>query len=265
MRRTAGISFLFLALSAPSDASTSAVEHMSMQQMIQTGREAFLNRCSGCHGTEADGNGPAANMLDPKPRNLVAGSFKFRSTSSGVLPTIEDLIKTIDQGVIGTAMPPFLELPATEKLALALYIRSLRPEFHDTKADQIPVSLPNAPKELFSTKAGLLAGAKRGMAHYQKACLNCHGPTGLGDGPSAPELTDSDNQPIKPANLRLPYVKSGRTAKDLFKAISTGLDGSPMPGFDSLFNESERWELVAYIYYLRGREGGIYTEKDQLK
>lgn len=252
-------------LSGFATGETSAVQAMTNSQLIQSGREAFANRCSGCHGATAEGNGPASLMLNPKPRNLVAGSFKLRSTPNGILPTVEDLLRTIDQGVIGTAMPPFRDLPTAEKIALVAYVRSLRPEFQETKSDQTSLSLPPAPKEFFANKMGLLAAANKGQTHYKLACINCHGTAGAGDGPSAPELTDSDNQPIKPANLRLPKIKSGVTAKDLYRAISTGLDGSPMPGFESLFNETQRWELVAYIYYLRGMEAGIYTEKDILK
>jgi mono/diheme cytochrome c family protein len=243
---------------------TTMLQAMQEQKMIQLGREAFLNRCSGCHGTTAEGNGPASVMLKPKPRNLVAGSFKLRSTPSGVLPSIDDLLRTINQGVIGSSMPSFREVAEQEKLAIVYYIRSLRPEFKDTKKDQISISIPVPPKDIFSEKKGLLAAAKKGKEHYNKACINCHGESGRGDGPSAAELTDSDNESIRPANLRLPAIKSGKTPRDAFKAISTGLDGSPMPGFESLFTEPQRWELVAYIFYLRGMEAGIYNEKDKL-
>ncbi len=234
------------------------------QQQVQSGRESFVNRCSGCHGLNADGKGPAAPMLNPKPRNLIEGSFKFRSTPSGSLPTVADLMRVLNQGVIGSAMPPFQELPESEKLALVAYIRSLRPEFREAKIeDQINIS--NPPKEIFATKAGLLAAAAIGKVHYAKACTACHGEQGKGDGPSAAELVDSYEQPIRPANLRLPYSKSGRSPQDVYRAISTGLDGSPMPGFESLFNEKQRWELVAYVYYLRGQEAGIYSTEEKLK
>lgn len=241
------------------------LQAMKQQQMVQLGQQAFMNRCSGCHGAAADGNGASSAMLNPKPRNLVAGSFKFHSTPSGVLPTVDDLLKTINQGVIGSSMPSFQEVPEQEKLAIVMYVRSLRPEFKDTVGDQIPLNIPVPPKDMFSNKAGLLVSAKKGKAHYTKACVLCHGDQGKGDGPSAAELTDADNQPIKPANLRLAYIKSGRTPQDVFKAITVGLDGSPMPGFETLFTETQRWELVAYIYYLRGQEAGIYTEKDKIE
>lgn len=243
-------------------ASNSLSQSLTDQSLIEHGKTAFMNRCSGCHGELADGNGSAAKMLSPKPRNLVQGSFKFRTTPSGILPTVNDLLKTIEQGVIGTSMPSFKDLPSSEKLALVAYIRSLRPEFNETKADQLSLPFGMPPKEIFGNKAGLLAAAKKGREHYNKACVSCHGASGKGDGPASPDLTDSDNNPIRPADFTKNFIKSGKTAQDIFRALSTGLDGSPMPGFADLFKENERWELTAYIFYLRGRGAGIYNEDD---
>lgn len=266
--RCSGIFFLSLALSCPvgfGDAPKSFVQGMTHQQLIETGRQAFLNRCSGCHGVNADGKGVAAPMLSPKPRNLVEGSFKFRTTPGGILPTTQDLLRTIDVGVLGTSMPSFRDVGAQEKLAIVTYVRSLRPEFASTLSEQVSADLPPPPKDLFLKKADLLTAAKRGKVVYQTGCFSCHGPEGRGDGPAAEELTDSENQPIRPANLRKRFVKSGKTARDVFRALSVGLDGSPMPAYESSFNAAQRWDLVAYIFYLRGVEAGIYGEQDLLK
>ena len=37
---------------------------------INRGRDLFLRNCASCHGENADGNGPAAKSLTPKPANL---------------------------------------------------------------------------------------------------------------------------------------------------------------------------------------------------
>ena len=246
-------------------AQSSLVQSMTSQQLIRTGRESFVNRCSGCHGINADGKGPAMPMLSPRPRNLVAGSFKFRSTPSGTLPTSQDLLRTLNQGVLGTSMPSFRDLPESEKLALITYIRSLRPDFQETLKDQRSVALPSPPAEKFGSKQTLLASAAAGRKLYEQACLTCHGDKGLGDGPSIEGLMDGEEQPIKPANLSARQIKGGKTARDIFRAITTGLDGTPMPSFQEIFDEPSRWDLVAYVFYLRGRAAGIYTEKDELK
>lgn len=257
--------FLLVIFSQIGLADRSMVQMMMDQQMIQAGRISYEKHCSGCHGLDAKGAGAASSMLNPRPRNLVEGNYKWRSTPSGTLPTVQDLLRTLEVGVIGASMPSFKELSSSEKLSLVAYLRSLRPEFAETLSKQVSVPLSAPPADIFSTKAGLLEAAKKGKAHYQQACVLCHGAEGRGDGPSAETLTDSDDQPIRPANLNKPYVKGGRTAKDLFRSITTGLDGAPMPGFGDLFNEKQRWELVAYIFYLRGMEAGIYTEKDRIQ
>lgn len=235
------------------------------QEMVASGKDSFMRHCSGCHGSTAEGNGPGALMLNQKPRNLVVGLFKLRSTPNGVLPTVEDLYRTIDQGISGSAMPSFKDLSNQEKLALVAYIRSLRPDFKDTLKDQNSILISSPPTEMFQTKAGLIASAKKGRKTYETHCLSCHGDQGLGDGPSGLTLVDNDERPIKPANLTRVDLKSGKTAKDIYKAITTGLDGSPMPGYASATSDKERWELTAYIFYLRGKKAGIYTEKDTLK
>jgi len=243
----------------------SQVQAIAEQEMIARGKEGFMNRCSGCHGEKADGQGPGSIMLNPKPRNLLEGSFKFRTTPSGNLPTVSDLLRTINQGVPGTSMPPFQEVSDSEKMAIIAFIRSLRPEFKEAKPEKLAIAIAEPPQAIFSSKAALIAAAKKGKVHYTSACLSCHGDTGVGNGPSAETLVDSYDQPIRPANLKKPYIKSGKTAKDVFKAITTGLDGSPMPAFQDIFDETKRWELVAYVFYLRGQQSGIYTEKDTLQ
>lgn len=202
-------------------------------------------------------------MLDPRPRNLVEGAFKLRSTAYGSLPTVKDLLRTIDQGIPGTSMPPFNLVAESEKLAIVAYIRSLRPEFRENYQESLP--LPDPPQNIFEQKTPFLEAATRGRAIYsQQQCQMCHGDGGRGDGPSAMQLTDTSNRPIRPADLTARTIKSGATARDVYKSIVTGLDGTPMPSYKETLNENERWDLVAYIFYLRGKESGIYGEEDEL-
>ncbi len=235
--------------------STTLPQYLASSQMVEVGRKSFVANCSGCHGLDAKGVGPGASILNPKPRNLVEGSFKFRSTPSGSYPTSEDLYRTLDQGVLGTSMPNFKHMPQTEKLALVAYLRSLRKDWNDLQA--APVMLPRAPSEIFAKKETLLASAVRGEKLFQEGCATCHG-TGIGDGKDAAGLTDNDGRAIKPANLTRPYIKSGRTAEDIFKAITTGLDGTPMPAFLEVYSVEQRWDLVAWVMYRRGQGMGLY-------
>ncbi len=232
-------------------------QYLFESQLVETGRKSYAVNCSGCHGLNADGKGLAAPMLLPKPRNLVAGSFKFRTTPSGTPPLLTDIIRTLNEGVLGTSMPSFRNLPEHEKMALALFIRSLRKET-SASVDSQPLTMPQAPREIFTNKSLFLESAVRGKKLYMEACHTCHGDRGLGQGPNSTGLIDGEEQPIVPANLSRPYIKGGRGARDVFRAISTGLDGTPMPAFAENYNESQRWDLVSYVFFLRGQALDLY-------
>lgn len=65
---------------------------------VARGEAIFLNRCWGCHGKKADGHGPNAEDIVPRPRNLRNAPF-VASVSYARLH------ESIKYGVQGTAMP----------------------------------------------------------------------------------------------------------------------------------------------------------------
>lgn len=79
------------------------------------GEALFAAACASCHGDTGAGNGPAAAALAPAPTN-----FHLKQ------PTAERAWKVLEEGVPGTAMPPWKnELSEDERHALVEYIRSL--------------------------------------------------------------------------------------------------------------------------------------------
>jgi mono/diheme cytochrome c family protein len=65
---------------------------------VAKGQAIFLDRCWGCHGTKADGQGPNAQDIVPRPRNL-------RNTPFVRGLAYSRLHESIKYGVQGTAMP----------------------------------------------------------------------------------------------------------------------------------------------------------------
>ena len=65
------------------------------------------------------------------------------------------------------------------------------------------------------------------------------------------KLKDVWEFPISPADLSAKNFKSGNKPEDIFRTISTGLDGTPMVGFHGTLSEEQIWELVAYLRELR--------------
>jgi len=85
----------------------------------------FRLHCVHCHGITGDGMGPTAFFLKPYPRDYRQGMYKFKSTTSNNPPTHADLVRTLTEGVSGTAMPSFKLLPKNDIDALVEYVRYL--------------------------------------------------------------------------------------------------------------------------------------------
>jgi len=53
----------------------------------RNGKVVFEHNCVICHGAQGDGQGDAANYMSTKPRDYRQGTFKWRTTPSGSVPT----------------------------------------------------------------------------------------------------------------------------------------------------------------------------------
>ena len=223
-------------------------------EWIAYGKEVYERRCIGCHGAKGDGNGPAATFLyNQRPRNFSLGVFKFRLSQKPV-PTDGDLLRTITRGVRGTAMPAWYELPLTDRLAVIQYIKyelavdrsdAAKPYAYFTEeppGQPLYVGKPPAPSQEIVT---------HGKDVWQNAkCWECHGQTGKGDGEKAAGLKDDFGFPIRPADLTSGQFKSGPAVQDIFRTMSTGLSGTPMPTYRDSLPEPDRWALAYYVLSL---------------
>ncbi len=227
----------------PQNVALSVMAVPSTEDLRARGRAVYERRCSGCHGEQGDGNGPAATFLFPRPRDFTAGVFKFRTTPSGSLPTDGDLFRTVTRGVRWTAMPPWHELPEKDRLAVVTFIKTLSPRWREEQP-QPPVVVPPPP----AATPEMLA---RGRELYRQArCWECHGDAGRGDGPSADELTDDFHFPIRPTDFTRGQFKGGAHVTDIFRAMTLGLDGTPMPSFADSMSDEERWAISYYVLSL---------------
>jgi mono/diheme cytochrome c family protein len=210
------------------------------QTDIQTGEKIYLENCAACHGQKGNGKGPEADRLKTKPRDFTAGNYKFRSTPSGSLPLDEDIFKSVSRGVRTTSMLAQLHLSEKERWAVTKYLETFSDRFKSEKRLE-PISIPAKPS-FNSTLVAL------GKATYEEAgCGQCHGPHGRGDGPSAKELKDESGNSIIPTDLTLQPFKSGPNPEDLYRTVSTGLNGTPMPSYADSLTARERWAVVSYV------------------
>jgi len=218
------------------------------------GKEVYERRCLGCHGEKGDGNGPAATFLNTqRPRNFVSGVFKFHLNKEAI-PSDGDLLRTITRGVRGTAMPAWYELPLNDRLAVVQYIKyELAVDRSDPNKPYafFAEEPPSAPLYIGRPPAPTLETIERGKTVWQGAkCWECHGNTGKGDGEKAAGLKDDLGFPILPADLTAGQFKSGPAAEDIFRTMTTGLSGTPMPSYRDALPEADRWALSYYVLSL---------------
>jgi mono/diheme cytochrome c family protein len=211
-------------------------------QLEADGRVLFNMYCWQCHGREGRGEGPRSPMFDPPPRDLTLGVFKFRSTPSGKLPTSADLFQTITGGLRGTGMMAFADVAEAERWAMVAYVRTLSPRFAEERA-AATVNVPAVPDNLDAPEH-IMAGQQ---TFADLGCVQCHGDAGRGDGPAAATLKDTWGNKLLPPDLLTRRPKHGRSASDLYLALATGLDGTPMPAYGEGARPQQLWEVVSFV------------------
>lgn len=240
-----------LAANKPSNPMPEATE-----ALLEKGRAIYFGRCSFCHGLLGDGEGPAAKYLDPRPRDFTLGTFKFRTTQSGELPTNEDLFRTVSRGLQGTAMQSFDSdlikngLSEDDRWTVIAYIKTFAQEFDDPELDPVKtgkvIPLP-ANRTPFNAET-----VAKGKVIFEKAkCWSCHGKLGRGDG-NKEFRKDDWGFPIRIRNVTHPWkIKAGGEVEDIYMRFTSGISGTPMPSFVKSLNEDDRWNLANYIKSLQ--------------
>jgi mono/diheme cytochrome c family protein len=240
-----GLCLATTALAAPdlgSDAQRSA------------GKEIYQRHCAQCHGDQGDGNGVAAPHLQPRPRDFTSGKFKIRTTPSGTLPTDEDLKHIIRVGMPYTSMPAWPQFTDVEITALVYYVKSFSAEFAKPDRQVEGMKIPTPP-------ALTSESIERGKQSYAElGCAKCHGELGRTDGSTAPTLKDDAGYSIRSADLTRPWTfRGGATRAAIFRAMTTGLNGTPMPAFGEALTAEQRWNLTDFIHALGGSETPDYS------
>jgi mono/diheme cytochrome c family protein len=219
------------------------------------GKRLFRTLCAGCHGREGEGDGEVAATMFPPPRDLTAGVYRFRSTASGTLPTRDDMLRTVTNGLPGTEMPSWGPQLKDEGLrSLVLFLERLSPRFEleprrdkDVLVDFESLVAPEVTPESLARGKQVYADMK---------CAACHGELGRGDGEAADQYGRGTGTGTEVFDFTWGVYKGGASAESLYRAFVTGLDGTPMPSYvDSLPEESDRWALAQYCMSLTRKRG----------
>lgn len=226
---------------------------------VAEGRRLFVAVCAGCHGIDGRARVGVSEVYFPPPRDLSQGVYRFRSTASGTLPLREDLLRTLSEGLPGTAMPGWRDQMSRRQLmSLVVYLETLSPRFQDEDSKPEDDDIIVRPGTL-RPPPQTADRVARGREIYQRMqCGKCHGDRGRGDGPSVETLRNEDGSRSQVFDFTTGLYRGGRRPEDLYRTFMTGLDGTPMPSYaDSIPDEDERWALVYYCLSL-SRERGIW-------
>jgi mono/diheme cytochrome c family protein len=237
-------------------------------ERLARGRASYTMYCSGCHGAEGDGEGPAAKFLSPKPRDLRKGKVKFGSVAAGEMPTDSDLARTITAGLHGTSMPSWRLLPKDEVDDIVAFIKTFTP---NRKPPGAVIAIPADPW-VKNPEKGVAEGEK--LYHGLAACGSCHPSyvtkqkvfdhmkaydmpsSGFRENMYAGDTKDSEwGQPITPPDFLYDYIKSGTEKNDLVRVIATGVGGTAMPSWGATLNAKQLWGLAYYVESLAKLRG----------
>ena len=153
-----------------------------------------------------------------------------------------------------TSMPAWPTLSDQEVSDLSYYIKTFSPDFANPEIVPQPVPLPSAPA---ATNESIELGKK---LYVENGCVKCHGTLGRGDGPSATTLKDDLGRPLRAADLSQSWTfRGGSSREDIFRTMSTGLNGTPMPSFLDALPPEQRWAITDFIVSLSGSAGPNYS------
>jgi len=170
----------------------------------------YARNCASCHGPEGRGDGPGAVGLHPPPTNLAEHYYR-----------LDRLNFALTNGIDGTAMPAWRDFSFFDLSALAQAVRGF----------YVPQTEPNIPKDILDLGARV----------YKENCVQCHGPTGAGDGTAVSELR------IAPPNMRSGRASLGET----LRILRNGVDGTQMAPWGGATGRLSEAELSAVAYYVR--------------
>ena len=255
---------MLMAFSLPATVLAQQAPDPIKTDLLEQGKHVYYKRCVWCHGVEGGGDGPPADRLFTRPRNFIQGTFTLRFTDSGELPLDADLIKTVTNGLPGSAMPAWGGfLKPAEIEAVVQFIKTLVQDrdFNDVEDEEVFVQdFGTSP---FGTKGPYHLGIPQEAIDQGKEvftknkCFECHGGEGRGDG--NPTMKDDWGFPILAADWQQCWNFRG-SRRDSFnpfnivRTVTTGLNGTPMPNFKDQITIEDRWKLAAFVNSLCPRK-----------
>ncbi len=252
------------------------------------GKDLYKLRCEVCHGEQGAGDGVAADLMYPRPRDFSLALFKYKTSPGTRLPRDEDLFNTIKHGLVGTAMPGWgikgrAVLTDEQISSLIPVIKGFdvtvawAPEDADdeafdddgfyTKTDfRVVADVEPLDGRIAYSEESVAIGKEA----FKKSCTECHGDEGRGNILSGKKLEDDWGNRIWPRNLTKPWTwratqspdvterERDQTIELIYTRLSIGIPGTPMPAHRAIEEGNKdpvslenRWHIANFVYSLR--------------
>ncbi len=245
----------FLWMPGPSNAKPGNAEN---------GAAIYAKRCIWCHGEEGDGSGPAAERLNPTPRDFTSAMYKIKTTAFDAdFANDDNIYRMIRDGMPSTAMPGWSDILSEQEMwDLVLYVKTLAGLEEEELAAEMDygTQIESSPESIEKGKQLFLEGDR---------CAECHGKEGKGD--AVKGLKDDSGFRTWPRNLTKPWTfRASNDPKDIFARISTGIPGTQMPAFadpasEKGLNVEERWHVANYVNSLAKTDKVVAAENTVIK
>lgn len=232
-------------------------------EQLQRGADAYTHYCRACHGDAGDGNGISAQGLQPPPRDLRLGVYKFGAVAAGQLPNDGDFRRIILGGLHGTAMLAW-DIPEAQLEDLVQYVKTFSPRWQQEKPGEPIVLSPDPWRD--RTGAAIERGARvyHGMAQCAVACHPAYVSreeifqftkelTGMRleqfrQDLYAPVTKDSDyGVPVLSTDFTFNPLRAGDRVEDIARTIASGIGGTAMPTWKGVLPDMELWAMAHYV------------------
>jgi mono/diheme cytochrome c family protein len=242
---------------------------------LAEGSKLYKRHCADCHNVTGDGRGQkSGQFVVPFPRDYRQGAFKFVTSGAGLKPRRADLLRTLNDGLKGTAMPSFALLQEGERDLLAGYVvyLSVRGQVEFETLRSRATGAPADPKVWLTTALGewdraeaappppaapddgepespahqeaIRRGHKLFTAKADDSCVSCHGEYGR-----KPVFRyEVWGTSAKPVNFVEPLFKGGARPEDLFARVRFGIPSAGMPAHAApKYTDRDIWDLVRFV------------------